>query len=60
MVGFPSACMRHPCLDACKVCFAPPPEHETEQVRLDRIKKAHAKMLKKGYNRKGVFGTGDS
>ena len=52
--------MRHPCLDACKVCFAPPPEHETEQVRLDRIKKAHAKMLKKGYSRKGVFGPGDS
>ena len=42
----------------CKVCFAPPPEDETEQVRRDRIKKAHNKMLKKGYNKKGVFNTG--
>ena len=46
------------CFAIYKVCFAPPPEHETDQVRKDRIKKAHEKMLRKGYNKKGVFSGG--
>ena len=46
------------CLAVYKVCFAPPPEDETEQVRRDRLKKAHEKMLRKGYNTKSRFAIG--
>ena len=42
------------CFAIYMICFAPPPKHETEQVKLDRLNKAHEKMLKKGNNKKTV------
>ena len=36
------------CFAIYMICFAPPPKHETEQVKRDRIEKARQKMLKKG------------
>lgn len=41
-----------------KICCAPPPEQENEEVKRDRIKKAHDKMLKKGYNKAPARHTG--
>ena len=35
------------CFAIYMICFAPPPKHETEQVKRDRIEKARQKMLKK-------------
>ena len=42
------------CFAIYMICFAPPPKHETEQVKRDRIEKARQKMLKKGNNKNPV------
>ena len=39
-----------------KICFAPPPDDETSEVKRDRLKKAHDKLMRKGYARGGAWG----
>ena len=39
-----------------KICFAPPPDDETSEVRRHRLKMAHDKLMKQGYNRGRAWG----